>query len=128
MSTHREGANTHQATCRDCGQHLEPGQGIVFSVWGYPWDGSDGEGSITAELERYTLCLYRGPCVERIVAQGTNLAALRTVAQDYENFGDLATQARRILAEYRQLAIDQARAEELAAREDGYGAIGSGVS
>lgn len=127
MGTHSEGANTHPAMCRECGQHLEAGQGVVFSVWGYPWDGSDTEGSIMEELERYAVCYNATECARRVVAQGTNVAALRRIAADAENLGDLATQASAILGEYRLWANEQAIAADLVAREAGYGAIGSGV-
>ncbi len=129
MSTHSEGKNTHPATCRDCGQALGAGQGVVFSVYGYPWDGSDGEGSITVELERYTLCYNATECAERIVERSTNVRALRQVAADSENCSfELRARARRALADIAQLARDRAVSDDLAAREMGYGAIGRGVA
>ena len=127
MGTHSEGANKHSAMCRECGQQLDAGQGVVFSRWDYPWDGSDTEGSIMEELERYAVCHNATECALRVVAQGTNVVALRRIAADAENLGDLATQANAILGEYRLWANEQAIAAELVAREAGYGAIGSGV-
>lgn len=123
---HNEGHNTEASRCRDCGTDLEPGEGIVFSWWGYPWDGSDTEGSIMQELDRYTVCVHHTHCAERIVAQGRNVAALLEVAADYENLGDLALKARAILDDWATLGRQQAEAAGAAARETGYGAIGSG--
>lgn len=124
MSTYNEGPNTKPTTCRECGAPLPPGTGIVFSVWGYPWDGSDGEGSITQGLARYTICQHATQCAARAVERGTNVAALQRIARDRENLGDLAAQAATILHEYSQLAQDKAHTADLVAREAGCGAIG----
>ena len=124
MHTYNEGQNTKPAVCRECGQPLDAGDGIVYSVWGYPWDGSDGEGSITKELSRYTICQNATQCAERVVAHGTNTGALRVIASDRENLGDLASQAQAILVEIAEMHQKMMLGEDLTAREAGYGAIG----
>jgi hypothetical protein len=93
-------------------------------VWGYPWDGSDTEGSISQELERYAVCQNATQCAERVVHHGTNIAALKRITSDRENLVDLAGTAAQILREYSQLAQAQAHTADLVARESGYGAIG----
>lgn len=125
MSTHYEGHNTKRCTCRDCGASLEPGAGVEYATYGYPWDGSDAEGSITVELSRYALCHNATQCAKRVVANGTNIAALKQITRDHENYSaELRAQAVAILDQYRQIAQQQAVAADLAAREAGYGAIG----
>lgn len=127
MATYFEGNNTEPARCRDCGRELKAGEGVVYSLWDYDWDDpdTDAQGSITVELERYTLCENATECAERVVERGTNIAALRKVAQDYENCNDeLIARARAILAEYSRTMQDLAHSADLAARESGYGAIG----
>lgn len=124
MGTHAKGPNTQLATCENCGQQLAAGEGLVYEVWDYPWDGSDGEGSITQMVDRYTICQMATDCARRVVAQGTNLRALRQVARDYENLGELATQAREILNEWAAWRREEARTADLVAREDGWGVIG----
>lgn len=125
MSTHYEGRNKKRCTCRDCGASLEPGAGVEYAKYGYPWDGSDEEGSITVKLSSYALCYNATECAERVVANGTNIAALKMVARDHENCNaELRAQAAAILNQYRQLAHEQAVAADLAARESGYGVIG----
>lgn len=124
MGTHAKGQNTRKATCRDCDRRLEPGEGLVYEVWDYPWDGSDAEGSIMKKLESYTICQNRTICARRVVEQGNNIEVLRRIARDYENLGELATEAKRILAEYRDVVLGIARANDAAAREGGWGVIG----
>jgi hypothetical protein len=127
MGTHHEGKNTQPALCRDCEQQLSVGEGIVYSVWDYDWDDpdTDAQGSITVEMERYTLCENATECAERIVERGTNIAALRKIVQDRENYdAELRTRAREILVEYSRTAQELARGADMAAREAGYGAIG----
>jgi hypothetical protein len=96
----------------------------VYEVWGYPWDGSDDEGSISKCLERYMLCVQAGDCAARVVAYGSNVLALRRIARDYENLGELANQARAALHDIAEMAQQQAITADLVAREHGYGAIG----
>lgn len=124
MRERMRGANTKPATCRDCGQSLAAGQGLTYESWGYPWDGSDTEGSIMVVLDSYTICQCRTDCARRVVEQGTNLQALRAVARDGENLGNLATEARAILQTWAELAQAQAVTDDLVARESGWGVIG----
>jgi len=124
MKTHLEGKNTKPAVCRNCGQPLAPREGLVYEVWGYPWDGSDTEGSITEMLDSYAICIFATDCAERVVERGTNLRALRRIASDRENLGELADRARQILREWSDLAQAEAHTADLVAREDGWGAIG----
>lgn len=127
MATYHEGNNAQPTTCRDCGRQLGVGKGIVYSVWDYDWDNPDtnAQGSITVEMERYTLCDNATECAERVIQNGTNIAALRAIVADRENYNeDMITRARAILVDYSRLMQDQAHAADLAAREAGYGAIG----
>jgi len=127
MAKYFEGNNTQPTRCRDCGQQLGVGEGVVYSVWDYDWDDpdTDAQGSITVEMERYTICCNATECAERVVERGTNIVALRKVAQNYENCNDeLIARARAILAEYSLTMQDLARGADMAARESGYGAIG----
>lgn len=127
MATYSEGNNTHAAVCRDCGQKLNGGEGIVYSVWDYDWDDpdTDAQGSITVEMERYTLCYHATECAERVIEQGTNITALRSIVRDRENHNDdMIARARAILAEYSGIRQEQMHGADLAAREAGWGAIG----
>jgi len=117
--------NLYAGECRDCSAHLNPNEGLLVAISYYDWDNpnEDEQGSILQT--RYEVrCIYRTECAGRVVAQSTNLCALRAVATDYENLGHLATEAQRILAEYAELAHQQAHAADLAAREAGWGVIG----
>ena len=125
MKTYCEGANKSTGSCRNCGQQLGIGEALTYEVWGYPWDGSDTEGSVTRCLETYIVCNQATDCARRVVEQGTNMAALRRVASDYENLGQLAVQARNILGEWSELAQEIAHTDDLVAREQGYGGIES---
>lgn len=69
--------NDKKATCIDCGHVLKPGEGLVEH---------DG-----------IRCQNRTQCARRVVRNGDNRRALKEVAKDYENLGNLATQARGIL-------------------------------
>lgn len=124
MSTHNMGPNRTTEYCHNCGEELNPGQGTTYERWGYPWNGSDTEGSVQVCQDRYTVCMMATDCARRVVERGSDIWALRQVAADYENLGDLATQARAILGEWRDTMQAIARGEDMAAREDGYGAIG----
>lgn len=124
MGTHAMGPNMAPATCENCGQHLATGEGLVYEVWDYPWDGSDGEGSIMQMMDRYTICQHATDCARRVVEHGTNLQALRQVARDREHLGEMATQARAILNEWAAWQREEARTDDLCAREDGWGVIG----
>ena len=129
MTTYFEGGNQHPARCRDCGQELATGEGVEYSVWGYDWDDpdTDTQGSITVELSRYTLCYNATECAEHVVERGTNIAALRRVAQDYENCNDeLIARARAALVEYSRIMQGLAHGADMAVREAGWGAIGGG--
>lgn len=125
MKTYYTGENEGEGKCRECGAVLNIGEGLAYETWGYPWDGSDTEGSITECLDTYMICQDRTDCARRVVGQGTNLAALRRVASDYENLGTLATQACEILAEWSEYARELAHTNDLIARENGYGGIES---
>ena len=67
--------------------------------------------------------MNRTECAQRVVETGTNIA-LRRVANDYENLGELAIKAKQILHSRVELALKLALAANEAAREDGWGAIG----
>ncbi|MBP8294258.1 MAG: hypothetical protein KAX65_15890 [Caldilineaceae bacterium] len=59
-----------------------------------------------------------------MVARGTNIGALRLIAGDRENLGDLADRAQAILVEIAEMHQQMMLGEDLTAREAGYGAIG----
>jgi hypothetical protein len=124
MSTYATGANRKPGICRDCGEHLANGEGSAFEVWDYPWDGSDTEGSVTQLMDSYMVCADVTECARRVVTQGTNVQALKRIARDHENLGELANQAKAILHDYAELSRQQAITADLVAREQGYGAIG----
>lgn len=69
--------NDRTERCVDCDAVLKPGQGLVER---------DG-----------VRCQNRTQCARRVVRNGDNRRALKEVAKDYENLGNLATQARGIL-------------------------------
>lgn len=74
-----------------------------------------------------TVCTNWTYCARQIIEQGHNVAALKMVASDYENLGELATQAKTVLNELRELAREQAHWADLEAAEDGHGfGIGAG--
>ena len=112
------------ANCEWChGQGDESG---LIARWGYDWDSDDDDAtSVTRVLGRR--CANRTHCARRIVEQGNDPAALQMVAADQEHLGDLAIQARAQLTSWQQVYQDIALADEAAARENGYGAIGGGV-
>lgn len=127
MATHDEGVNTKPATCRDCGQALEIGQGNVYSIFDYDWDNPDtnAQGSVMVEMDRYALCANATQCAERVIERGTNFAALLAILHDTEHYpAELRTKARAILADYSRITQDIQHAADLTAREAGYGAIG----
>lgn len=126
MERYDVGDNVTVEKCRDCNCQLPPGSGIVYEVWGYNWDDPDenAQGSITVKLDRYVLCRNATTCAERVVATGTHIDALRRVAQDRENLGDLADRARTILVDIAQIQQQLCLGDDLTARESGYGAIG----
>ena len=97
----------------------------MIETWGYPWDGSDTEGSITELLSTDAECVMATDCARRVVAQGHNVKALRAIARDTENmYADIVAGARQALANLSKLAQEQAHTADLVAREAGYGAIG----
>jgi len=117
--------NLYAGECRDCGSHLNPNEGLLVAISYYDWDNPDSDVAGSIMETRYEVrCTYRTECAERVVTRGTNLQALREVARDYENLGHLATEAQHVLAEYTELAYQQARTADLVAREAGYGVIG----
>lgn len=117
--------NQKPGYCRDCNSRLEPGQGILVEISYYDWDNPDSDVAGSILQCRYEVCCQNATqCARRVVEQGTNTAALRHIARDFEHLGELANQAKAILAEYAELAQQQAVANDLAAREAGYGAIG----
>ncbi len=127
MHTDFEGKNTKPGTCRDCGQTIGIGEGVVYSVMDYDWDDPDtnAQGSIMVEISRYMLCYNATQCAERVVERGTYIPALRTVAYDTENVSpELRAKARAILADYAKLFQEMQMGEDYAARENGYGVIG----
>lgn len=129
MATYLEGKNAKPAVCRDCGQKIGVGEGVVYSVWDYDWDDpdTDVQGSITVEIGRYTLCYNATACAERVIERGTNIAALRAIVNDRENHSDdMIVRARTILAEYANVARELNKSRDYAAREAGWGAIGGG--
>lgn len=112
--------------CRRCGAEA-PERGLR-EIRGYDWDavdrGDDDEMTLSVMVTLGYECRWVTDCARRVVEQGTNVVALRAVARDYENLGELATQAREILRQLSRMSQEVARAEDAAAREMGYGVIG----
>jgi hypothetical protein len=108
--------------CKWCGESTEK----MLDITGYDWDAAERGDEMALSIQRVLghQCANRTACARRIVAQGTNVEALRMVAQDYENLGQLAVQAREILNEYAELSRQIARHQDQTARENGWGAIG----
>jgi len=125
-TTHTSRTNRYPDTCRDCGRNLEPGEGLLVEISFYDWDHPDPDvqGSIP-QVQWEVECPHRTDCARLVVEQGTRLEPLRRVASDYENLGQLAVQARQILREWSALAQEIAHTDDLVAREQGYGGIGS---
>lgn len=107
--------------CQDCGTDGDA-MGLM-PIWGYDWE-SDDDTALSIQQIVGHRCVNGSYCAERVVASGTNAQALGQVARNYENVGDLATQARTILRDWAELSREIARADDAAAREDGWGAMG----
>lgn len=129
MSIHYEERNTTEHTCHNCGGVIEPGRGQRIEEWGYPWDGSDTEGSIAQKLGEWHVH-FEGDetCMRAACASGHNLDFLRDL---FDN--DTLNQTWREMARTsynahakgsRELAEMIARGEEGAMREAGWGGIG----
>jgi len=123
---HAGRTNRYSDICRDCGRTLEPGEGFLVEISYYDWDHPDPDiqGSIP-QIRWEVECPQRTDCARRVVAQGVNLEALRRVARDYENLGKLAIRAKAILRQWSEMTQEQAHTDDLVAREQGYGSIGS---
>lgn len=122
MSTEYTGRNTKQAVCRDCGAVVNAGEGCQYEMWGYPWDGSDTEGSVSQLLDSWVTCGDFGPCHDRTIEQGTNVEALRRIVKT--TLPQWAKRAEKALSEIVRIRQQQAVAADLAAREAGWGTIG----
>jgi len=113
--------------CKWCG--FQGDEFGLAEIVGYDWaaaeNGDEDALSIRGVLGHQ--CVNRTECARQIVEQGNNIEALRMVAADYENLGGLAVQASERLSQWCELYRDIAAADEAAAREQGYGAIGGGV-
>jgi len=129
MSIHYEENNTAPQTCHNCCGTIQPGQGQRVEEWGYPWDGSDTEGSITEKLDEWYVHFEGVDCLKAACASGHNLSYLRAVAEGETEFGqkwrEMARAAYNAHARSnRELAEMIARGEEGAMREAGWGGIG----
>lgn len=110
------------AHCMYC--ESDGGEFGLLEVWDYDWD-SDDDLALSVQRVVGHHCADVGECARRIVDQGTSIEGLRMVAADYENLGELATQARQMLREWSELAQAEAHTADLVARENGYGVIGN---
>ena len=135
MSIHYGKITTKPETCHNCGDEIEIGRGQHVEEWGYPWDGSDTEGSITEKLDEWYVHFQGVECLRAACACGCNMQYLRDVAtgrdrvdgQDAwgKQWRDMARAAYNAHAKSnRELAEMIARGEEGAMREAGWGVIG----
>ena len=80
--------------CKWCG-----GQGDEFGLMeirGYDWDSTD-EDALSFRQTTHQ-CVNGMHCARQVIANANNAEALQRVAADRENLGDLADQARQVLA------------------------------
>lgn len=133
MSIHYEEYNTAPQTCHNCGGTIQPGQGQRVEEWGYPWDGSDTEGSITEKLDEWYQHFPGVECLKLACASGQNLDYLKWWARGCPGSGfgkpadewiKMARAAYNAHAQHnRELAEMIARGEEGAMREAGWGGL-----
>lgn len=134
MSIHHEELNSTIQMCHNCGGNIEPGRGQRVEEWGYPWDGSDTEGSITEKLDEWYEHFTSEECLTAACASGHNLDYLLWWVHGCKGSGfgrpanRLANMARAAYNAHargnRELAEMIARGEEGAMREAGWGGIG----
>lgn len=109
-------------TCKNCGT---AGGEFGLTTEGYQ-DYDQDPDEVYGYSAIRTVCTNWTHCATQIVEQGHNVTALKLVARDYENLGELATQAKSILNEMREDARNQARWGDMEAAENGRGGIGTG--
>lgn len=126
MSITRTGKqNQYSGHCRNCGVLVEPGDGLLVRVSYYDWDNPDEDIAGSILQTRWDVeCMSATDCARRVIDRGTNLSALRAIAADYDNLGDLAERAQAILVEWSRLYQQIAITDDLVARETGWGVIG----
>ncbi len=137
MSIHYEEMTTKPQTCHNCGGTIESGWGSRVEEWGYPWDGSDGEGSITEKLNEWYECALGRRCIEAACQSGVNLTFLRGIATGQITMDtdrpfptDMRETARlaynKFAGQNRTLREALDSQADGAMREAGFGAIGGG--
>ena len=112
-----------ERVCLHCGATIEEaGEFGMIEVWEHdPEIHDDGQSHLMGHI-----CAERVPCIERNIATGHNPEALRTVIRDSEHYTqDLRDRAREALRMLAEAARIEAESADAAAREMGYGAIGS---
>jgi len=107
--------------CQMCGER-NPEFGFT-EITGYDWDSDDEMATSVSQVLGHR-CASRPDCARRVIASGYSIEALHEIAYDRENLGELADQARQVIHELAEAYREIARGEDMAARENGYGAIG----
>ena len=119
--------NTSPAACRNCGMMARPGQLVRGERWDYDWDNpdEDAQGSIQVLMESWwEHPAARIECIEESLRMGHNYEFIRAVAQDNSQPTDVRERARTAYNEMVEAMRGIARANDLAARENGYGVSG----
>ena len=90
------------STCNRCGGN--GGELGLMETSGYDWDSAEKGDEMALSISTIShQCVDAVECAERVIAQGTNLEALREISRDGENYGELAVQAQNVLSTWARI-------------------------
>ncbi len=120
------GTNTVVVRCAHCGADCAAGTAQHYEEWGYNWDDDDedAQGSVQVKLNEWWQHPVGPECVREAIRTGHNDQWLASILRDERIPADLRDEARETLRRTAEVSQSVARANDAAAREQGWGVIG----
>lgn len=121
-----KGINTQPVDCAHCGATCAPGTAERVENWDYDWDDpdEDAQGSAQVMLAAWWQHPVGPECVREAIRTGHNDRFLAEALRDRSLPDDVRAEAREALRKTAEVMQAMARADDMAARERGWGVIG----